>query len=111
MADVMEYKCPCCGGAVEFNSTIQKMKCPYCETEFDIEALENYAKDLENKSEAQMEWQESAGNEWQEGETEGMCVYICQSCGGEIIGDENIGSMTCPYCINNIVVKRSLKEH
>lgn len=109
MADVMEYKCPCCGGAVEFNSSIQKMKCPYCETEFDIEALENYAKELEEKKEDQMEWEETAGNEWQEGEMDGMCVYICQSCGGEIIGDETLGSMQCPYCNNNVVVKEKFE--
>ena len=105
MADVMEYKCPCCGGAVEFNSTIQKMKCPYCETEFDIEALEAYARELENKKEEEMNWDSQAGNEWQEGETDGMCVYICQSCGGKIIGDENCGATACPYCENNVIVK------
>ena len=30
MGDLFEYKCPCCGGAISFNSTAQKMKCPYC---------------------------------------------------------------------------------
>lgn len=35
MAAIKEYKCPCCGGAVEFDSKIQKIKCPYCDTEFD----------------------------------------------------------------------------
>lgn len=34
MANIQEYKCPCCGGAIAFDSTIQKMKCPYCDTEF-----------------------------------------------------------------------------
>lgn len=34
-------------------------------------------------------WQTDAGGEWQEGETDGMNVYTCQSCGGEIIADEN----------------------
>ena len=29
MADMMEYKCPSCGGAMEFDSMTQKMKCPY----------------------------------------------------------------------------------
>ena len=33
---LQEYKCPCCGGAIEFDSTAQKMKCPYCRTEFDM---------------------------------------------------------------------------
>jgi len=105
MTDVMAYKCPCCGGAVEFDVKSQKMKCPYCETEFDIDALEDYARELENKKEDQMDWQETAGSDWQEGETEGMCVYICESCGGEIIGDENSGATTCPYCGNNVVFK------
>jgi len=111
MAKIVEYECPCCGGAVEFDSTLQKMKCPYCDTEFDIEAFTTYTEESANKKEDDMTWEDQDGNEWQEGEMDGMCVYICQSCGGEIIGDENIGSMTCPYCINNIVVKRSLKEH
>ena len=33
MGNVQEYKCPCCGGAVHFDSAIQKMKCPFCDTE------------------------------------------------------------------------------
>ena len=31
MADLLEYKCPCCGGMLEFNSEVQQMKCPYCD--------------------------------------------------------------------------------
>ena len=38
MADLHGLKCPCCGGAIEFNSSVQKMKCPYCDTEFTIDA-------------------------------------------------------------------------
>ena len=33
MADNLEYKCPSCGGAIAFDSKIQKMKCPYCDLE------------------------------------------------------------------------------
>ena len=39
MHTLQEYKCPCCGGAVNFDSGQQKMVCPYCDTEFDIEVL------------------------------------------------------------------------
>ena len=42
MENIQEYKCPCCGGAIHFDSTIQKMKCPYCDTEFEMEALRGY---------------------------------------------------------------------
>ena len=34
MAKLLEYKCPSCGGALKFDSSVQKMKCPYCGTEF-----------------------------------------------------------------------------
>ena len=30
MSDLREYKCPACGGAMEFDSGSQKMKCPFC---------------------------------------------------------------------------------
>lgn len=43
MAVLQEYKCPCCDGAIEFDSTSQKMKCPYCGSEFEIETLKAYA--------------------------------------------------------------------
>ena len=39
MAAIQEYKCPCCGGAIAFDSTLQKMKCTYCDTEFEMETL------------------------------------------------------------------------
>ena len=42
MAGLQEYKCPCCGGAIAFDSKIQKMKCPYCDTEFEMDALKGY---------------------------------------------------------------------
>ena len=40
MQNMQEYKCPCCGGAIAFDSTIQKMKCPYCDSEFEMETLQ-----------------------------------------------------------------------
>lgn len=105
MAKVMEYKCPCCGGAVEFNSSIQKMKCPYCETEFEMDALKDYDEDLKEDQADEMTWDSEAGSEWQQGETDGMKIYNCQSCGAEIVCDETTAASTCPYCGNNIVMK------
>ena len=36
MSELIQYKCPCCGGAVEFNSTAQKIKSQYFDTENEI---------------------------------------------------------------------------
>ena len=104
MADIQEYKCPCCGGAIEFNSSIQKMKCPFCDTEFEMDALKSYDEVLKDDATDDYTWQTTAGEEWAEGESDGMRSYVCKSCGGEIIGDENTAATECPYCGNPIVM-------
>ncbi len=104
MPGLQEYKCPCCGGAIEFNSDVQKMKCPYCETEFEMSALEQLDKDLSSDKADEIEWDLGQTNEWIDSEIAGMRVFICKSCAGEIIGDENMAATTCPYCGNNVVV-------
>ena len=103
MASQLEYKCPCCGGAIAFDSNLQKMKCPYCDTEFDVETLRHYDEELKNDAPDQMDW-DTAGTEWQYGETDGMRVYVCRSCGGEIVGDETLAATSCPYCGNPVVM-------
>lgn len=104
MAQLQEYKCPCCGGAIAFDSTIQKMKCPYCDTEFEMETLQGYDSVLKNEQPDDMNWEATAGSEWQEGETEGLRSYVCKSCGGEIVGDENTAATACPFCGNPVVM-------
>ena len=42
MSELIQYKCPGCGGSVTFDSGLQKMKCPYCDAEFEIESLREY---------------------------------------------------------------------
>ena len=85
---VIKDKCPHCGGTLEFDATIQKMKCPYCDSEIDVEALQKNEELLsQSGAEDNMVWEETAGSEWEDGETDGMKVYTCNSCGGEIVGD------------------------
>lgn len=104
MSHVQEYKCPRCGGAVAFDSGTQKLKCPYCGTEFDIEALESYENDTDSGQTDDMNWETSAGGQWQAGEAEGLCTFVCKSCGGEIVGDENTAATSCPFCGNPVVM-------
>ena len=70
MADLREYKCPCCGGAIQFDSALQKMKCPYCDTEFEMETLKEYDAQLKSDAEDNMQWETVAGSKWSEGETD-----------------------------------------
>lgn len=104
MAVLQEYKCPCCGGAITFDSTAQKMKCPYCDTEFEVETLINYDSELKNEQTDDMQWENMAGTEWQEDEVEGLRSFVCNSCGGTIVGDENMAATSCPFCGNSVVI-------
>ena len=104
MQTLQEYKCPCCGGAIAFDSDSQKLKCPYCDTEFELEALKGYDAELQGDQADDMKWETSAGSEWQEGESEGLRTYVCNSCGGEIVGDENMAATSCPFCGNPVVM-------
>jgi len=104
LAQLQEYKCPCCGGAIAFDSSVQKMKCPFCDTEFEMEALASYDSELKNEAANDMTWKTEAGSEWAEGETDGLRTYVCKSCGGEIVGDETTAATACPYCDNPVVM-------
>ena len=54
MAEMIQYKCPCCGGALEFSSDLQKMKCPYCDTEFEVETLKELDDQLKTEGEDEL---------------------------------------------------------
>ena len=58
MAKMQEFKCPCCGGSIEFDSSAQKMKCPFCDTEFDVKALSEHAKAVEEEQPEEEEEEE-----------------------------------------------------
>ena len=83
MAVLQEYKCPCCDGAIEFDAASQNMKCPYCGSEFEMQTLQDYNKELNEQPQENMSWQTQAGSQWQEGEADGLRVYSCNTCGVE----------------------------
>lgn len=104
MADLQEYKCPNCGGALEFNSSIQKMKCPYCDSELDMSSLKKLDEQLKTQTDENMTWSTQAGGEWDTGEIDQLSVYVCKSCGGEIVADESTAATSCPFCDNPVVM-------
>ncbi|MCQ2537944.1 MAG: hypothetical protein MJ124_06055 [Lachnospiraceae bacterium] len=104
MAGMHEYECPCCGGGLEFNSAVQKVKCPYCDTEFDMDVLKKVDEELKSVGEDDIDFDSTTGGEWKDGETADMKVYVCKSCGGEIVTDGTTGATKCPYCDNPVVM-------
>ncbi len=104
METLLEYKCPACGGALNFDSGLQKMKCPYCDTEFEVAALQELDEALKQEKPSEFNWESQSEGQWSEEETENLRSYICESCGGQIVGDLTTAATRCPYCDNPVVM-------
>ncbi|MGI6239122.1 MAG: hypothetical protein ACOYI5_05785 [Christensenellales bacterium] len=93
----MEFKCPSCGGAIAFDSAAQQLKCPYCDSEFEIDALKAYDAELAGDPGDDLEWRMPDGS-WTDDEAASMRAYTCNSCGGELLTEETTSATSCPYC-------------
>ncbi len=110
MSSLLNYVCPSCDGKIEFNASLQKMKCPYCDTEYDISALEELseAKNEEKIKEDVFDWNNTEGNSWSETEKAGLVSYLCNTCSGEIVTDATTAATSCPFCGNPVVFTQQL---
>ena len=106
MSELLQYKCPNCGGGVVFDSTSQKMKCQYCDTEFERDTIKQYDAEV-NKKDDNLNWSDNEA-EWSDEESLGFKVYVCESCGGEVVAEDTTAASSCPFCGNAIVVKSNL---
>ena len=90
MEEKINFKCPNCGGALEFNSAVQKLKCPHCDGEFDVDSFnEEKGFTVENEK----------------FDDDELVTYTCDACGGVIMTDKDTVATSCPYCGNPVVLK------
>ena len=99
-----ELTCPACNAALNCEGISGEATCPGCGAEFQMEDLRAYAAQMAEKREDNMNWDTEAGGQWQEGEADGLRIYGCNQCGGEIVADETTGATHCPYCGNPVVL-------
>jgi len=98
------YKCPNCNADIPFDAKSGKLKCSHCDSSFDIEDLEAY--NVEQKVETDVcDWNIK---EAEVVEVNGKISYICPSCNGEVVGDDNMAATSCPYCGTAIVLGEKL---
>lgn len=95
---------------MEFDSASQKLICPYCgavhdAAEYDVMQQQTAGQ----QSAAQGMNGVQGGNNWSMEQDQwnvnedGLYSYVCESCGGEIVGDENTAATSCPYCDSPII--------
>lgn len=98
--EAVQYKCPACGATLKFNAEKQDFTCEYCDSVFKEEDFFKADENLDVNA-VKAEEKESA-------EFENAVLYICPSCGAEIVTDETTAATTCYYCSNPVVLSGKL---
>ena len=110
---VTNYKCPACGGPLQFDSKEQKLKCEYCASFYTPEDIEKLyegknedAVSVSEKDDGSLTEEKAsyAGINFNSEEASHLKAYGCPSCGAQLICDENTAATRCPYCDNPTVV-------
>ena len=107
MANV-ELKCPNCGAPLSFDSSSQKVACPYCEAVFDVDDISILKDAFKEGDKEELKW-EDCSSAYSEEELSTLNVYHCSSCGGELITDENTSATSCPYCGSPVIISSRLE--
>lgn len=95
MSGTATFKCPACGGYLEFDPQGQRFQCPYCGATFN-----------ENELHQQSETKEAQAA----GQSASLRSYHCQSCGAEIITDDTTAAARCYYCHSPVVMTDRLTD-
>ena len=103
-AEVLEYQCPCCNAGLPFDERSQKMRCSYCDNEFELDAVRAYNESLGQEDDESIEWDSAAASEWEAGEANSIRTFTCPSCGGVLMTDDNTAATFCPYCTNPTIL-------
>ena len=97
--DSTQMCCPNCGGTMEFDPALGKLRCIFCDSAFTREECAAFFKEQEEQEQAKQ-----SGSDWGS-DGQGMKAFSCSTCGAEILTDGNTGATRCPYCGNTTVIE------
>ena len=119
--EVITHKCPNCGGALTFDPADQKFHCPYCLsifTEEEVTEFEAKQKAAQMQDDSTTTTEKGATSDEATDTTatdtdtetaaEAMDLYLCPSCGAEIVTDATTAATFCYYCHNPVVLQGRL---
>jgi len=100
----LENKCPSCKASIKFNPKVGKFKCEYCGSEFTLEEMQKHTDNAstEEKNKKKEEQKVKPDN------YDSYISYKCESCGAEIIADDQTAATFCVYCGNTAILKSKL---
>lgn len=112
MTDNKTFQCPACGGRLVWAPDVQKLRCPYCGSEYDITQFED-AGSVTGETAAQSESgvREEIHREATDDtgiNPEDLRVYRCSVCGAEIVTDRTTVATFCAFCGSPVVLAKEL---
>jgi len=106
--DVIQYKCPNCGGELKFDPATGGYSCEWCKSKFtqaDIDKQTQSKKEQAGGSTGPA----SSAEKTKATEDEAGKVYTCPSCGATIVTDGTTAATFCYYCHNPVVLSGRLE--
>lgn len=100
--EAVQYKCPNCGGELQFKPDKQAFGCDYCLSTFTEEEIKQVCAKTENSIPTDDEKQAQTDF------SEHTSIYRCASCGAEIIAEENQTATFCYYCHEPVILSGRL---
>lgn len=105
------YKCPHCGAPLSWNPGEEKIGCEYCNGQFTVAEVEAYNQEQIAREAARDERREAVSREaeqqqaYQREHVEGhVRAYHCDSCGAEVVTDDETSATFCYYCHNPVIL-------
>ncbi len=105
MSTAMTFKCPCCGGYLEFDPSLQKFKCLYCGqvlSEVDLRDQSRQREQAAEATQAEQPREPQADND--------LRTYHCTQCGAEVVTDATTAATRCYFCHSPIVLHDRLDD-
>lgn len=102
MDSTVQYRCPNCGGDIQYSAEKKGFECEYCMSHFTQAEFEEIFKEVEAEHEKELNNPTTTDFE------EHTNLYVCNSCGAEIIADDNTSATFCCYCHNPVALKGRL---
>lgn len=101
--NIVSYKCPNCAAPLVYEIESQMWECHFCDSTFNKQQLENFAKSQGSEQPEQSEWTAEVFDDSQ------MTAFVCPDCGGRVISDKNTVSTFCTFCHNPTVLSAKLQ--
>ena len=94
------YRCPNCGGDMQFSPEKQKLVCAYCDSEFTVEEFDK--RKGVNASEHK--------DVYEDADHYRATIFTCPQCGGEIISTSDTAATFCSFCGASVLLESRVSD-